>query len=431
MAEPITHLEKTIAGQVSPVTHLEQVIAEHSGGDINEQLVAGTNIVIEPTADGKAKISASGEVSSEDTYARGEIQAILDGTTIDSFGDVETALADKVDKVEGKGLSANDFTNEYKDKVDNSLSTTTAAETYQPKGSYATTSDISDMATETWVGQQGFLTSADEVPEVKSSDDGKVLKASYSGGTGTYSWQSGGGSGGTTDYTDLTNKPSINSVTLSGNKTSSDLGLQSTIDSSHKLSADLIDDTSSTNKFNVQADWEASSGVAEILHKPTLGTAAALDVAVSGNASTSQIVKGDDTRLTDSRNAADVSAWAKAANKPSYIGSEITLTGYAEAQSKASVAATDTTNAAIGKLEYRVETNETNISSVKQVPAVGFGDDSKVLTAAYSGGTGSYSWVSPTTYGYASQSTAGLVRVWTTTDGTDTILHIANEAPTP
>lgn len=33
----------------------------------------------------------------------------------------------------------------------------------------------------------------------------------------------------------------------------------------------------------------------------TIGTAAALDVPVSGNASTSQVVKGDDTRLTDSR----------------------------------------------------------------------------------------------------------------------------------
>ena len=36
-----------------------------------------------------------------------------------------------------------------------------------------------------------------------------------------------------------------------------------------------------------------------------------------------------------------------------------------------------------------------------------------------------------TTYGYASQSTAGLVRAWTTTDGTSTTLHIATEAPTP
>lgn len=32
---------------------------------------------------------------------------------------------------------------------------------------------------------------------------------------------------------------------------------------------------------------------------------------------------------------------------------------------------------------------------------------------------------------YASQNTGGTVRVWTTTDGTNTILHIANEAPTP
>lgn len=35
----------------------------------------------------------------------------------------------------------------------------------------------------------------------------------------------GGGSGGTSDYTDLENKPSINSVTLTGNKTSYDLGI--------------------------------------------------------------------------------------------------------------------------------------------------------------------------------------------------------------
>lgn len=36
--------------------------------------------------------------------------------------------------------------------------------------------------------------------------------------------KSEGGSGGTTDYTDLTNKPQINSVTLTGNKSLSDLG---------------------------------------------------------------------------------------------------------------------------------------------------------------------------------------------------------------
>lgn len=120
-------------------------------------------------------------------------------------------------------------------------------------------------------------------------------------------------------------------------------------------------------EVNVQANWTQTTSTADdyIKNKPTLGTAAALDVAASGNASTSQVVKGNDTRLSDARNAADVSSWAKAANKPSYNGSEIALTGYAEAQSKASVAATDTANAAIGKLEYRVETNENNILSQK------------------------------------------------------------------
>jgi len=44
--------------------------------------------------------------------------------------------------------------------VQNKLDSTAAVQTYQPKGDYATTSDISDMATQTWVGQQGFYTKA-------------------------------------------------------------------------------------------------------------------------------------------------------------------------------------------------------------------------------------------------------------------------------
>lgn len=57
------------------------------------------------------------------------------------------------------------------------------------------------------------------------------------------------GGGGTSDYTDLINKPQINSVTLTGNKSLSDLGIQATIDSTHKLNSDLVDDTNQTNKF--------------------------------------------------------------------------------------------------------------------------------------------------------------------------------------
>lgn len=47
------------------------------------------------------------------------IDGMKNGSSIDSFGDVETALANKVDKVTGKGLSTNDYDNTAKGIVDN------------------------------------------------------------------------------------------------------------------------------------------------------------------------------------------------------------------------------------------------------------------------------------------------------------------------
>lgn len=63
----------------------------------------------------------------------------------------------------------------------------------------------------------------------------------------------------------------------------------------------------------------------DITDFPTLGTASSKDVASSGNASATQVVMGNDTRLSDARKASDVSAWAKASTKPSYTKSEIGL----------------------------------------------------------------------------------------------------------
>lgn len=54
-----------------------------------------------------------------------------------------------------------------------------------------------------------------------------------------------------------------------------------------------------------------------------LGTASTKDVPASGNASTTQVVMGNDTRLFDARPASDVSSWAKASTKPTYTASEV------------------------------------------------------------------------------------------------------------
>ena len=67
------------------------------------------------------------------------------------------------------------------------------------------------------IAENGSGTPVEANPEDEATDTLTKLKV----GDDTYSVE------GATDYTDLDNKPSINSVTLSGNKTSADLGVAS------------------------------------------------------------------------------------------------------------------------------------------------------------------------------------------------------------
>lgn len=85
-------------------------------------------------------------------------------------------------------------------------------------------------------------------------------------------------------------------------------------------------------EVNVQADWSVSDNTSDayIANKPTLGTAAALDVPASGNAGNGEVVLGSDSRLSDSRNAADVYSWAKASTKPTYTATEVGVPEWAQ-----------------------------------------------------------------------------------------------------
>ena len=80
--------------------------------------------------------------------------------------------------------------------------------------------------------QAANVGSNDFVPIVQNGETKKALASDF-----------GGGGGGTSDYTDLTNKPSINSVTLTGDKTSGDLYLVGSADI-----ATTIDDTSTNSQ---------------------------------------------------------------------------------------------------------------------------------------------------------------------------------------
>ena len=77
----------------------------------------------------------------------------------------------------------------------------------------------------------------------------KTLKVNNEDGVSIEAGIIGGGSGGTSDYTDLSNKPSINNVTLSGNKSAHDLGLQGelTAGSGINIENDVISATGSSS----------------------------------------------------------------------------------------------------------------------------------------------------------------------------------------
>lgn len=131
-------------------------------------------------------------------------------------------------------------------------------------------------------------------------------------------------------YNDLTDKPTI-----------PDELADLTDDSTHRL----VTDTEKTT-WNAKSDFSGSYNDltdvpanlvqdANYVHTDNnyddtakgkvndLGTASTKNVPVSGDASTSEVVLGNDTRLTDDRNAKDVYSWAKASTKPSYTATEV------------------------------------------------------------------------------------------------------------
>ncbi len=126
------------------------------------------------------------------------------------------------------------------------------------------------------------ISHADQIVQYKGVTDstytnGYFYKCIEEGGV--YSWSQTSVQPGISDYSTLSNKPSINSVTLSGNKTSADLGILSDITQGSNIT---IDKTNPANPVisatgQVNADWNSTSGLSEILNKPTLGTMAAED----------------------------------------------------------------------------------------------------------------------------------------------------------
>lgn len=135
------------------------------------------------------------------------------------------------------------------------------------------------------------------------------------------------------NYNDLTNKPTIPSIEGLASTTYVDNAVKDKVDKDgNKVLSTNDYTTTEKNKLagiaagaevNVNADWNATSGDAQILNKPTLGTIAAKNsVAKTDLVSEVQSSLGKaDTALQPQ----DISDWAKASSKPNYTKLEVGL----------------------------------------------------------------------------------------------------------
>lgn len=84
---------------------------------------------------------------------------------------------------------------------------------------------LTDYRTYTFPDKSGTVALDSDLPVANPSGTASATLNKLQIGNTIYSLPSGGGGEGTSDYTELTNKPQINNVELSGNKSASDLGL--------------------------------------------------------------------------------------------------------------------------------------------------------------------------------------------------------------
>lgn len=458
---------------------------------------------------------------------------------------VAQAISTKVDKVTGKGLSENDYTNADKAKLDgietgaeanvqaNWTQTDTTADDYiKNKPTIPTVNDavltvqkngtaVGTFSANAATGTTINITVPVDAEDVDALPDttkyGASLALSIDSSTyvvtATLKDQDGNtlGTAQTIDlpletvvvggsYDDTTKKVILtlkNGNTIDFSVADLVAGLQTEITSTNKLDADLVDDTTSAHKFvtaadkaawnaksdfsgdyddltnkptipaaQVNADWNATSGVAQILNKPTIPAAVTVDQTYNAQSANAQsgtavaeaigsipaevkkIFSGEITwqwKTTDNTVTKDF-----AVNKPLKPNTMYAVIIYdsGERFGRTSFLISGVANDGYYSSYVPIVLNDFVSSGISLVlGAVQFSAFSTpmfrvrmILPAATESGTLETTSIvevyeiehilmndSISADDYASQTIGGTVKAWTTTDGSDTILHLATQ----
>lgn len=173
--------------------------------------------------------AAVGDIDVE-SYVKEAVDDVIGGAseTFNSLGEIETAVNNKVDKVSGKGLSTNDFTDVYKNKVDSALQSYTETDPTVPAWAKAankptyTASEVGAVPTTRTVNGKalsGNITLS--ATDVKALPDTTTIPTTLAGlaedtthrvvtDAEKTAWNAKSNFSG--NYNDLTNKPAIPSI---------------------------------------------------------------------------------------------------------------------------------------------------------------------------------------------------------------------------
>ena len=276
-----------------------------------------------------------------------------------------TAIQSKVDKVDGFGLSSNDYTSQEKTKLAGLSNYTLPTASDTVKGGIKVGSGLT-MNGEVLSATGGGMADSVEWDNVLSKPEFATVATSgaYNDLTGKPNLATVATSG---SYTDLSNKPTIPTVDVTigdvynVNDTGANYVATSTTPTWDKLSetVDLsgyattaamnsalgnkVDKVSgkslSTNDYTT-AEKNKLAGIAASANNYSLPAATSSvlggvktstgitnssgTISVTYGTAAGTACQGNDSRLSNSRPASDVSAWAKASTKPTYTWTEIT-----------------------------------------------------------------------------------------------------------
>lgn len=275
-----------------------------------------------------------------------------------------TAIQSKVDKVDGFGLSSNDYTSQEKTKLEGLSNYTLPTASDTVKGGIKVGTGLT-MNGEVLSATGGGMADSVEWDNVLSKPKFATVATSgaYNDLTGRPNLATVATSG---SYVDLSNKPTIPTVDvtksyvdtqLATKANASNVYTKAEVDS--KVSVDLsgyattaamnsalgnkVDKVSgkvlSTNDYTT-AEKNKLAGVAANANNYSLPAATSSvlggvktstgitnssgTISVTYGTAAGTACQGNDSRLSNSRPASDVSAWAKASTKPTYAWTEIT-----------------------------------------------------------------------------------------------------------